>query len=307
MIERSEPSSPIDLLIAGTGFVGSYIAAASAAAGLKAHLMDREPTSLPRTLGSPSTVESCDLTDADQIRAAMQQTQPRVLVITAQLPPDGDHRALRNLVAAAGEVSVEHAVIISSLAVYGAAPIAEGGLTESTPPLDPSPYGQLKLAEEVAFRDAAGLAGVAPLVFRSTGVFGRLSAPRSTSRAAGSIDRVLRDHASGRSPLLTVEEGPDQYLYALELGHVVARAVIAPPPDDLMNVGPGAITTADELQAAISRVLNSRVPMETIAPTGRSIEALNVDRLHKWFPERTDQRADLESGLRSTMKDFARD
>lgn len=299
-------SRPAEVVVAGMGFVGSYIAVSAVEANLRTHGIDTHVSTLPSDLGAdpPVEVHQCDLRDRAQLTELLMVVRPRVLVLTARLDGNGAP-SIDGLINAAAAAGVTRVLLISSLAVYGSAR-ESGGLREATTPVDPSPYGQSKLEEEKAVAHACKAVGVPYLILRSTGAFGRLPAPRSSARASGAIDRVLRQRAAGAPLVLTVEEDPDQYLYARELGHVVTRALTDPPNVDVMNVGPGSLVEPSELHRAIQQVLGAEVELRTVPMTGRAIDLLNVERLGTWFPSRTAIRSDLIQGLRSAVDDFLR-
>ena len=219
---------PVEALVAGVGFAGSYILAEAANAGLAACGVDIHPTTLVGRLADDSDVRvhCVDLKDREATRRLLQDVSPRALVITSRLDDDeGLFSPLQHLIDSAAAVGASQIIVISSLAVYGAA-YAQGGLSETSRGVTPSSYGLNKMAEERTAVKAAQNAGVSYLILRSSGLFGRLPAPRSSNRSAGAIDRVLREHLAGECPILSVEDAPDQYLYSRELGAVVVQALM---------------------------------------------------------------------------------
>ncbi len=294
----------LDVLIAGGGFIGCYATRACEGRDLRVRAVDRHPNELAAALGLRSAVEACDLLDPIQTSGLLHSHRPRALVVTAQLSLDQEQQPLRQLVLAAAEAGTKRIVVVSSLAVYGAAPHCAEGLPESTKPADPSSYGGAKIAEERAVQEVASGLGLSFLILRSTGVFGRLPAARDSSRAAGAIDRVFRHHCGGERPTLMVEDRADQYLYAGDLGEVIARAVVDPPPFQVMNVGPGCRLSVEKLRAELATVLERSVGLERVRPTGRAVQRLNTDRLDHWFPEQRRGRCDLRTGLQHAANDF---
>lgn len=294
-----------DVVVAGAGFVGSYVARACVERGLAVRMVDRRPNGLAAALGVGSEVEACDLTDRAQVAELLGCARPELLVVAASFAPDEAQPELRQLIAAAHDAGTARLVLVSSLAVYGDAAPLDGGLPESTVPVNPSPYGRAKLGEERAALEAAAPLGSSVLILRSTGVFGRLVAPRESSRAAGAIDRVLRQQGGAPPATLVVEDRDDQYLYAGDLGAVIAQAVRDAPPFEVMNVGPGRLVSVEELRSELEAVLGRPVGLERVQPTGRAIQTLDIDRLERWSVDRGRHRGDLRAGLERAAADFA--
>jgi nucleoside-diphosphate-sugar epimerase len=299
-------TQPAEALVAGVGFVGSYILAEADNAGLAVCGVDLHPTNLAGRLadGSDVRVHSTDLRDREATRRLLKDVSPRTLVITSRLEDnDGLFSPLQFLIDSAASVGTSQIIVISSLAVYGTAS-AHGGLSETSRGVDPSSYGLNKLAEERTAAMAAQNAGVSCLILRSSGLFGRLPAPRFSNRSAGAIDRVLRQHLAGEHPILSVEDAPDQYLYSRELGAVVAEALRRPPPFDVMNIGPGHVLEPDRVREILESVLGVKIALRRCDRTGPAIQALNVDRLDTWYPERSQARSEFTLGVSATMRDF---
>lgn len=297
---------PADLLIAGIGFVGSYVLAEAVDAGLVCSGVDLCPTDLASELGAglDTEVRSADLRDPDAMNRILHDSPPRGLVITSRL---GAHAAglasLRNLINNAAAVGVSQIILVSSLAVYGEATVT-GGLRETSQPVRPSSYGLSKLEEEQVASAASEQAGVSCLILRSTGMFGRRPAALANDRSAGAIDRVIRQYCAGERPVLQVENMLDQYLYARELGAIVVAALMQPPGFEVMNVGPGGVLGPEQVCEVLESVFGVNVTLRRRKLTGKAIQALNVDRLNEWFPQRARARSDFTAGIVSSMRDF---
>lgn len=293
-------------LIAGAGFVGSYVLAELACAGISVCGADLRPRGLARQLSGEHAVKiyRSDLSDPNSLRSLLARESPRRLVIASQLGCGPDALvSLQNLVDLAAATNVEQVIFISSLAVYGSAS-RPGGLLETSSPVDPSPYGLQKLAEEEAVLVAARKRDIPCLMLRSSGLFGRLPAPRSSNRSAGAIDRVIRQYIAGERPTLTIEDTSDHYLYSRELGSIIVEAITRPPEFEIMNVGPGHVLDPDKIRSVLEAALSTHVALRRCPRTGPAIEALNVDKLDSWFSDRARARSEAFQGVIATMRDF---
>jgi nucleoside-diphosphate-sugar epimerase len=297
---------PVDLLVAGVGFVGGYVMTVAEQSGLRVVGVDNGPHSQSASALGPMAlggILACDLRDRRSTAQLFSRLQPRNLVITARLGEGPDCSALEDLVATAAQAGVATVVHISSLAVYGSANDVSG-LSEETAPINPSTYGSEKLAEEAAITASSAMNGVRPLILRSTGLFGRLPAPRSSARSAAAIDRLIRQYLRRDRLVLTIEDAADQYLYARELAVVVLEALRTPPQFTVVNVGPGQLLSPLDVREHLQATFDAPVDLELVPVVGRSIGLLSVSRLDGWLPERAASRAAFTEGLRAALLDF---
>ena len=146
------------LLLGAGGFIGSHLAAAAAAAGLRVVATSRAGT---------EAAPPCDLRDPAAIAACVERVRPQLIVNAAGDPsvarswehPGEAHAVnadgVRNLLEAAARlVPTAHLVCLSSAAVYGRPGEEEMPLAEGAPPAPVSPYGESKLAMEGFCREA---------------------------------------------------------------------------------------------------------------------------------------------------------
>ncbi len=294
------------IVVAGVGFVGSYVLAQLWRAGHDATGLDIAPNELFAVLepNAVDGVEEFNLARGLDVEAFLSRRPADVLVLAMRTPADTSSvELLEVLVRAAARAGVGRVILISSLAVYGTGPTSEvqelrlGASARSS-------YGHAKHAEEVVVLNTAREHGLASLVLRSSGLFGRLPAPVPTNRSAGAVDRVLRHHRFAESVVLDLEDAPDQYLYVRELGAVVVRAIDAWPPFDVINVGPGIVLSPAEMRDEVAAALGRDVELRLHPRTGPAIAGLDIKRLDSWFPARISNRRDVGAGLRTALADF---
>ena len=296
-----------DLVVAGTGFVGSYVLAGAHRAGISALGIDIAQHGLAQLLAPDCGPEiACDLRDAVTVAGLIATSGAQTLVMAARTAPD-DHPSLAEaLIRAAIEGGIRRIVLVSSLAVYGQArPRRDArGLTEALAPATPSAYGIAKLREELLVRDAAQRAGIELVILRSSGLFGRLPAPRSGPGSAAVIDRLLRRYVAGGNPVLDVEDVADQYLYAGDLAACVLAASRSAPPHEVINVGPGRSLSPSEVQSDLEAALGTSVDLDVTCPASPATATMDTTRLDAWLP--CERRGDLVVGLRAAAADVAR-
>ena len=71
-----------------------------------------------------------------------------------------------------------------------------------------------------------------------------------------------------------------------------------------MNVGPGHVLDPDRVREILESALDVKITLRLCNRTGPAIQALNVDRLDAWYPERSQTRSEFTLGIFATMRDF---
>lgn len=295
------------IAVVGLGLVGSHLCATLASIGVECHGIDQAPdhaseqlalkpgfTLLQYAFGPTLLSAHPDLGEACSTLVLAARG------VAAELP--WTELNLREFC----EGRVNHIVLISSLAVYGHAN-SKDPITEATDPVDPSPYGLAKLREEEAVRKVAASLEIRCSHLRTTGLFGRLAAPRPGPRSAAAVDRVLREHLGGAEPTLVLEDGADQYLHAAELAAVVEAVISSDDSPAVMNVGPGTMLQPDDVRSSVEEVVGRPIDLSTVPATGVPVALLDTDLLDSFMPSRAAQRADIRFGLRATLRDLTND
>jgi len=180
------------LLLGAGGFIGSHLAAAATAAGLRVVAATRAGIE-----GAPP----CDLLDAAAVEECLRAVAPDLIVNAAGDPSvarSWEHpeeaRAInaggvRNLLeAAARSAPGVHLVCLSSAAVYGQPGEEAMPLGEATPAAPVSPYGEAKLAMEGLCREAEAAGELRIVVVRAFNLIGPGQPP---SNAASSLARQI--------------------------------------------------------------------------------------------------------------------
>jgi nucleoside-diphosphate-sugar epimerase len=273
------------VLVLGAGLVGTFTARALADAGATVIAADAEPAPAYFERFGPrrrTTLVRTDIADSAALPALLARSTPDVVVVCTGKRPTGTEGARTAVAGADAGLSVlQHAVheqrvgrlvLLSSLAVYGR-PTARA-VSECESLLPTTEYGRRTVAAENALaplrRD-----GVDVRVLRSCGLYGPLRAGTG-SRSARLVDLLLRHARAGRPLHIDAEgDGRDQYLYVKDLARAAAVAAFRDlhSPHWIFNVGPGEITTIDQLCSTLKAVVPTakftvRCTGEPHAPSG---------------------------------------
>lgn len=173
------------------------------------------------------------------------------------------------LLSAMRSAGIPRLVFSSTAAVYGAPRSIP--IREQDPAVPINPYGQTKLAVDMAIAgeaQAGGLAAVSLRYFNVGGAFGRLGERHDPETHL--IPNVLLVPAGGREAVSvfgTDYETRDgtcvrDYLHVLDLGraHLLALEAARPGQHDIYNLGSGTGYTVREVVEACRRVTGHPVP-----------------------------------------------
>lgn len=170
------------LLVGAGGFIGSHLAAAGTAAGLRVVPAERRPNGdRPR----------CDLLDPDCVGACLEAVRPDLVINAAGAASVGrswEHPAetfavnatgaLNLLEAVARKAPAAHLLCISSADVYGIREQAELPLAEDLAPRPVTPYGASKAAMEALCGQYARGHGLRVAVVRAFNLIGPGQSPQ---------------------------------------------------------------------------------------------------------------------------------
>ena len=195
-----------------------------------------------------------------------------------------------SLAAAAIDRGVRRLVFSSSATVYGSASTLP--VTEDSPTVPESPYGETKLMGERILADAAAASELTAVMLRYFNPVGAhpsgLIGEDPSTEPANLVPRIMQV-AAGRRDRLDVF-GADystvdgtavrDYVHVMDLaeGHVAALDTeTAPVSSRVYNLGTGSGTTVLQVLAAASEVLGTRIPYEMADRRPGDIEASWAD------------------------------
>ena len=297
------------LVTGGAGYIGSHTAVALHDAGRDVVVLDdfsnasRRVVDALRSLTRPDLpVVEGDVGDSDVLEAvfgghrvdSVVHFAARKSVAESVSDPLGYYRSnlgsVIALAAAAVDRGVRRLVFSSSATVYGSTSTLP--VTEDSPTVPESPYGQTKLMGERILADAAAMSDMRAVMLRYFNPVGAhpsgLIGEDPVGVPANLVPRIMQV-ASGRLERLSVF-GDDystvdgtavrDYVHVMDLaeGHVAALETdIAPASSRVYNLGTGSGTTVLQLVAAAEEVLGTRIPYEMTGRRPGDIEASWAD------------------------------
>lgn len=297
------------LVTGGAGYIGSHTAVALHDAGRDVVVLDdfsnasRRVVDAIRSLTRPDLpVVEGDAGNPDDLEAVFGRHQidsvvhfaARKSVAESVSDPVGYYRSnlgsVVALAAAAIDRGVRRVVFSSSATVYGSTSTLP--VTEDSPTVPESPYGQTKLVGERILADAAAASDMRAVLLRYFNPVGAHSSGLIGEDPAGEpanlVPRIMQV-ASGRLERLSVY-GDDystvdgtavrDYVHVMDLaeGHVAALDTdMAPASSRVYNLGTGSGTTVLQVVAAAEEALGKRIPYEMAERRPGDIEASWAD------------------------------
>jgi UDP-glucose 4-epimerase len=246
------------LIFGGSGFVGLGIAEALLARGDDVALFDRRPpggratTALSALPGRLSAIAG-DVRDEKQVRAAVTETTPDIVVYGAAITADAARETaepdrildvnvggLVRAVQAVAAGQVRRTILLSSASAYGDSAFRATPLDETLPETPRSLYAVTKLAGELFARRLAGLHGLDLRIVRLSSVFGPWEHDTGVRDTLSPPFQVASAAIAGR-PALLPRDCVRDFVYISDVaGGVLALIDAAAPRHDLYNIGPGA-------------------------------------------------------------------
>ncbi|MFD3735956.1 UDP-glucose 4-epimerase GalE [Streptomyces sp. NPDC058632] len=277
------------LITGGAGYIGAHVVRAMTEAGERTVVYDDLSTGIPDRVpdGVPLVVGS--VLDGERVARALADHEVTGVVHLAAKKQVGESvelplhyyrenveglRVLLEAVTAAGTAS--SFVFSSSAAVYGTPPSGAGLVTEDTPCLPMSPYGETKLAGEWLVRATGRATGLSTASLRYFNVAGAARPELADTGVHNLVPMVFEKLTGNESPRVFGDDYPTpdgtcvrDYIHVVDLAeaHVAAaRALHAAPGRDLtLNIGRGEGVSVKGMIDRINALTGHDLP-PTIAP-----------------------------------------
>ncbi|GAA3968166.1 UDP-glucose 4-epimerase GalE [Streptomyces marokkonensis] len=256
------------LITGGAGYIGAHVVRAMTEAGEKAVVYDdlttgiaeRVPDGVPLVVGSVLDGERITRALTDHAVTGVVHLAARKQVGESVDQPLRYYRdnveGLRLLLEAVTSAGVESFVFSSSAAVYGMPDVDL--VTEETPCLPMSPYGETKLAGEWLVRATGRATGLSTASLRYFNVAGAASPELADTGVHNLVPMVFEKLTEGASPRVFGDDyaTPDgtcvrDYIHVVDVAeaHVAAaRALAASPGRSLtLNIGRGEGVSVREM------------------------------------------------------------
>ncbi|MGW1586125.1 UDP-glucose 4-epimerase GalE [Streptomyces sp. NPDC002386] len=278
------------LITGGAGYIGAHVVRAMAEAGertvvyddLSTGMAERVPDDVPLVRGS-----ILDGGTVARTLAAHEVTGVVHLAAKKQVGESVEHplryyrenvEGLRVLLEAAVAAEVAAFVFSSSAAVYGMPDVDL--VTEETPCLPLSPYGETKLAGEWLVRATGRATGLATASLRYFNVAGAAAPALADASVSNLVPMIFEKLTEGAPPRIFGDDYPTpdgtcvrDYIHVSDLAeaHVtVARALRSDPGRDLtLNIGRGEGVSVREVIDRVNAVTGyDRPPTVTVRRPG---------------------------------------
>jgi UDP-glucose 4-epimerase len=273
------------LLTGGAGYIGAHVARALLDAGLGVVVYDDLSTGLARKVPDGVALVEASVADRDRLVATCREHRVEGVIHLAAKKAAGEsmevplHYYRENVVGmltvleAMREAGVDRIVLSSSAAVYGTP--ATDLVTEDSPTLPESPYGESKLISEWMIRRAAAAHGLSFSSLRYFNVAGAGTPDLGDTGAFNLIPMVFRALRDGARPQVFGDDYPTpdgscvrDYIHVADLAeaHVMAAARLAGgmARADVFNVGTGEGASVFEVMDAIRQVTGEAFAVDVV-------------------------------------------
>ncbi|MDX2597662.1 UDP-glucose 4-epimerase GalE [Streptomyces sp. WI03-4A] len=256
------------LITGGAGYIGAHVVRAMTEAGertvvyddLSTGIAERVPDEVPLVRGSTLDGEALARTLAEhEVTGVVHLAAKKQVGESVDRPLDyyrENVEGLRVLLEAVTQAGVAAFVFSSSAAVYGMPDVDV--VTEETPCVPLSPYGETKLAGEWLVRATGRATGLATASLRYFNVAGSATPALADTGVFNLVPMVFEKLTEGASPRIFGDDYPTpdgtcvrDYIHVVDLAeaHVtVARALRSAPGHDLtLNIGRGEGVSVREM------------------------------------------------------------
>ncbi|MFI8307349.1 UDP-glucose 4-epimerase GalE [Streptomyces sp. NPDC085927] len=277
------------LITGGAGYIGAHVVHAMTEAGertvvyddLSTGIPDRVPDGVPLVVGSVLDGERVARALADhEVTGVVHLAAKKQVAESVELPLQYYRvnieglRVLLEAVTAAGVPS--SFVFSSSAAVYGTPSTGADLVTEDTPCLPMSPYGETKLAGEWLVRATGRATGLSTASLRYFNVAGAARPELADTGVSNLVPMVFEKLTENAPPCVFGDDYPTpdgtcvrDYIHVVDLAeaHVAAaRALRATPGRDLtLNIGRGEGVSVRGMIDRINTLTGHDLP-PTVAP-----------------------------------------
>ncbi|WPO73439.1 UDP-glucose 4-epimerase GalE [Streptomyces sp. KN37] len=276
------------LITGGAGYIGAHVVRAMTEAGERAVVYDDLSTGIAERLPAGVPLVTGSTLDAELVARALKDHAITGVIHLAAKKQVGESveqplryyrenvEGLRVLLEAVVEAGVPSFVLSSSAAVYGMPDVDL--VTEETPCLPMSPYGETKLTGEWLVRATGRAHGLATASLRYFNVAGAASPELADTGVYNLVPMVFEKLTAGESPRVFGADyaTPDgtcvrDYIHVVDVAeaHVATArrlAAAAPGTDLTLNVGRGEGVSVREMTDLINDVTGYAIPAEV---TGR--------------------------------------
>ncbi|MGW2553615.1 UDP-glucose 4-epimerase GalE [Streptomyces sp. NPDC001635] len=274
------------LITGGAGYIGAHVVRAMTEAGertvvyddLSTGLVERVPAEVPLVVASTLDSESLRRALTDHAVTGVVHLAAKKQVGESMELPLHYYRenveGLRVLLEAVTGAGVPSFVFSSSAAVYGMPDVSL--VTEETPCLPMSPYGETKLVGEWLVRATARATGLSTACLRYFNVAGAAAPELADVGVFNLIPMVFEKLTQNAPPRIFGDDYPTpdgtcvrDYIHVVDLAeaHVAAaRALRTPPGADLtLNIGRGEGVSVREMVDRINAITGYGTP-PTVTP-----------------------------------------
>ncbi|MFC8793292.1 UDP-glucose 4-epimerase GalE [Streptomyces cinereoruber] len=267
------------LITGGAGYIGSHVVRAMTQAGERAVVLDdlstgyetRVPEGVPLVVGSTLDREVLDRTIAEHgVTGVVHLAAKKQVGESVELPLHYYREnviGLTVLLEAVAAAGVRNFLFSSSASVYGMPDVDL--VTEETPCLPLSPYGETKLAGEWLVRAAGAAHGISTACLRYFNVAGAATPELADTGVFNLVPMVFERLDAGEAPRIFGDDydTPDgtcvrDYIHVEDLAdaHLVAARKLAEwaeagePRDLTINIGRGEGVSVTEMVALINEI-----------------------------------------------------
>jgi len=262
------------MLTGGAGYIGAHIVRAFQSADLPVVVLDDLSTGIRENVPDDVPFVQASIADSDAVRAALREhAVTGVLHLAAKkavgesveqplLYWDENVGGMRSLLQSCLDEGVDRVLFSSSAAVFGEPPVEL--VTEETPAVPISPYGETKLVGEWMLRDLAKAVPLRWAALRYFNVAGT-GAPELADRSVNNlVPMVIQALSEDRSPQLFGEDYPTRdgscirdYIHVVDLAEAhaaAARRLDDGPLGEVYNVGRGEGISVKEVLETVREV-----------------------------------------------------
>ncbi|MGW0902797.1 UDP-glucose 4-epimerase GalE [Streptomyces sp. NPDC002853] len=275
------------LITGGAGYIGAHVVRAMTEAGERAVVYDDLSTGIAERVPQGVPLVTGSTLDADLLARTLAEHSVTGVVHLAAKKQVGESveqplryyhenvEGLRVLLSAVADAGVASFVFSSSAAVYGMPDVDL--VTEETPCLPMSPYGETKLAGEWLVRATGRAHGLSTASLRYFNVAGAASPALADTGVHNLVPMVFEKLTDGAAPRVFGADYPTpdgtcvrDYIHVADLAeaHVATARKLAAAPggtDLTLNIGRGEGVSVLEMATLINEVTGYDLP-PTVAP-----------------------------------------